>query len=320
MFSGFNHTLLDDPGFKEDSVREIIITPLLTRLGYSPSGPNRIIRSKSLKHPFIYAGTRKCPITLIPDYTLLHDTTALLVLDAKRPTEDVLKRENVQQAYSYAIHPEIKSQHFALCNGKSLAIFNVDVSEPLLVVAFEDYESKWTEIERYLAPRFLKQPLLRRFAPDFGSALKRMGLRETTKFTILGAQLNMFARVNDELMTATSNCEFVDIPHCTSFDFHPKLLPKLLEGIPEPLALQFRDALSRAPFQAAAELTIEVDIDTKLGEEIEGPHEKFIPLIIENVHASRFNHTPLAKEATDIPDYIFRLRKAYMIKSSDSEG
>jgi len=97
VFSGFNQSLLDDPDFKEDSVREIIITPLLTRLGYSPSGPNRIVRSKSLKHPFIYAGTRKCPVTLIPDYTLIHDEKALLVLDAKRPTEDILKRANVQQ-------------------------------------------------------------------------------------------------------------------------------------------------------------------------------------------------------------------------------
>jgi Type I restriction enzyme R protein N terminus (HSDR_N) len=319
MFSGFNRSLLDDPDFKEDSVREIIITPLLTRLGYSPSGPDRIVRSKTLKHPFIYAGTRKCPINIIPDYTLLANSKPVLVLDAKRPTEDVLSRENVQQAYSYAVHPEIKCQHFALCNGNSLVVFDVENSTPLLVISFDEYESKWTEIELYLAPRFLKQPSLRKFAPDFGSALKRMGLNENAKITMLAAQLNWFARLNDELMTATANCEFVDRAHCVSFDFHPRFLPDTLAGLPAPLAAQFSDALSRSPFQAAAELTIELDIDTRLGAEIDGQSEKFIPLVIERVLASRFNHTPLVDEATDIPAHVFRLRRVYKIRSLDSE-
>ena len=89
-------------------MREVIITPILNRLGYSLSGINRVIRSKSLAHPFIYAGIRKVPINLIPDYTLISDEKTVLVLDAKHPKEDVLSRANVQQAYSYAIHPEVK--------------------------------------------------------------------------------------------------------------------------------------------------------------------------------------------------------------------
>ena len=45
----FDFKLLDDPDFKEDSVREEIILPLLKYLGYSASGQNRIVRSKSLR-------------------------------------------------------------------------------------------------------------------------------------------------------------------------------------------------------------------------------------------------------------------------------
>ncbi|MFX8414342.1 hypothetical protein ABTL42_19795, partial [Acinetobacter baumannii] len=71
MFEDFDLALFDDPDFKEDSVREVIITPLLNRLGYRASGVDRVIRSKSLNHPFIYAGTRKLPIKLIPDYTIM---------------------------------------------------------------------------------------------------------------------------------------------------------------------------------------------------------------------------------------------------------
>jgi hypothetical protein len=123
-----------------------------------------------------------------------------------------------------------------------------------------------------------------------------------------------FARINDKLMTASCNCDFSDSPHCVSFDFAPTLLDQILSGLPAPLAEQFRDALSRAPFQASAENTIEVDIDTTIGVEIDNGSEKFIPLIIENVLASRFNHSPITAEATDIPDHIFRLRRAYKIR------
>jgi predicted type IV restriction endonuclease len=126
VFPDFDPSLLDNPEFKEDSVREVIITPILSRLGYTPSGSDRVVRSKALVHPFIYAGTRQVPITLIPDYTLLSEEKPVCVLDAKRPSEDILSRKHIQQAYSYAIHPEMKCADFALCNGRQLAVFSVD--------------------------------------------------------------------------------------------------------------------------------------------------------------------------------------------------
>ena len=161
MFGNFDPKLLDSSEFKEDSVRETIILPILARLGYQTSGQNRIIRSKTLVHPFIFVGTRKHPVIIIPDYTLIHDNQPLLILDAKSPTEDVLTRNHVQQAYSYAIHPEIRCKHFALYNGKRLAVFHVEQSEPLLVLSFNEFESHWSDIEKHLAPRFLLKSLSR---------------------------------------------------------------------------------------------------------------------------------------------------------------
>jgi len=319
MFTDFDPALLDDPEFKEDSVREVIITPILTRLGFRPSGSDRVVRSKSLNHPFIYAGTRKVPVKLIPDYTLLSGDNVILIIDAKRPTEDVLSRSNVQQVYSYAIHPEIKSQYFALCNGKSLALFNVDNAEPIFVVNFSEFESKWGEIEKHLLPKHLKNSMLKKYAPDFGCALARLGLAEGATISLFPLQLNFFAKLDDNNLTATANVEFAGKPHCVSFDFERRLLPEILAGLPTPLAEQFTYALSRAPFQAAAELAIELDAETKLGPEISVTNEKFRPLTIEKVIAARFNHQPLVDEATDIPDGVFRLRKAYVIKSTSQK-
>ncbi len=314
MFKGFNPTLLNDPEFKEDSVREVIIAPILQRLGYTASGQNRVVRSKSLVHPFIYCGTKKIPITLVPDYTLISDESTVLILDAKHPREDVLSRANIQQAYSYAVHPEIKCQHFALCNGNALVVFDVDKTKPCLNLPFSEFESKWNEIEKYLSPKHLKYPMLKQFAPDFGCALARLGFAEGGSVTLLPAQLNLFARLNDDMLTASANIEFAEKPHCVSFDFNRGLLPEILAGLPSWLADMFSRALSHAPFMAAAELAIEIDIDTKLGPEIEGELENYRPLLIKKVLAARFNHLHLPQEATDIPEGVFRLRKAYSVK------
>jgi hypothetical protein len=311
VFSDFDPSLLNSPEFKEDSVREVIITPILSRLGYTPSGSDRVIRSKTLVHPFIYAGTRKLPVTLIPDYTLLSEDKALCVLDAKSPSEDILSRQHVQQAYSYAIHPEIKCTNFALCNGKQLAVLSVDDPKPLLALAFHELEPRWTEVERFLAPRFLRNPSLRKFAPDLGIAFARLGLAKHAKIVILGMQLNLFARISDDLMTASANCLFADKEHCVSVDFHPRFLDAMLAGLPPQLAVQFRGALGRAPFKAAAEMVIEVDAELTLGDEVNNGNEQFVPLVVRKLTASRFNRSPDCPLATDIPDEVFRLRKAF---------
>ncbi len=60
--------ILDNPDFKEDSVREVIILPILKQLGYKSEN---IVRRKTLEHPFLKIGSKKRPIKLIPDYLLV---------------------------------------------------------------------------------------------------------------------------------------------------------------------------------------------------------------------------------------------------------
>ena len=316
MFGNFNPNLLNSPEFKEDSVREIIIVPILTRLGYQTSGQNRVVRSKTLVHPFIFAGTRKHPVTIIPDYTLLHNDQPILILDAKSPVEDILADNNIQQAYSYAIHPEIRCKHFALCNGKRLVVFHIDHAKPLLVLPFNEFESKWDEIEKHIAPRYLLQPDLRQFKPDLGFKFARLGIGVKSELVLIGVRLDLFARVNDKLFTAGANCDFGDEDHCVSFDFPTNLLDSILAGIPKSLGDQFRKALLCAPFVALADLVIEIDVEVRLGSETQGQFEPFIPLIITKILASRFNPSPVPNEPTDRPPHIFRLRNAFEIKQS----
>ena len=60
-------TIANDPDFKEDSVREVIILPIIKALGYTQEN---IIRSKTLQHPFLKIGSKKRPVNLVPDYAL----------------------------------------------------------------------------------------------------------------------------------------------------------------------------------------------------------------------------------------------------------
>ncbi|MCK5244482.1 MAG: type I restriction enzyme HsdR N-terminal domain-containing protein [Desulfobacterales bacterium] len=314
MFSGIKSELFDDPDFKEDSVREVVITPILSKLGYLLVGPSRVTRSKTLKHPYIRVGTRNHPVTTIPDYTLLHEEKPIFVLDAKGPKESVLKHEHIQQAYSYAIHPEVKCKEFGLCNGRQLAIFNVDQIEPILVLDFDEFESRWTEIEKHLSPKYLLKPELRRFSPDFGFKLNRLGVDKNTDLIIVGVRLNLFVKVDDNMITASANCDFGGVPHCVSFDFTPAMLDQMVAGLPEPLGDMFCEALNRAPFQAAAGLVIELDLTARLGEEIQVQHESFIPLLIQEIHESRFNPSLVPNDPNDIPLHVYQLRKAFKLR------
>ncbi|MCX7736081.1 MAG: DNA methyltransferase [Candidatus Kapabacteria bacterium] len=140
----------NNPDFKEDSVREIIILPILNKLGYKQSD---IVRSKSLKHPFLKIGSKKRPITLIPDYTLKVEDNYAWVLDAKSPKQNITDIDNVSQVYSYASHPEIRSTYFALCNGLEFALYRTNSTDkPILLFSLSEIEHYWDKLKLYLSP------------------------------------------------------------------------------------------------------------------------------------------------------------------------
>lgn len=68
VLDGFDFSLLDNPEFKEESVREEIILPIIKGLGYSANKPYQIIRSRRLLHPFVSIGSKRKEIFIIPDY------------------------------------------------------------------------------------------------------------------------------------------------------------------------------------------------------------------------------------------------------------
>lgn len=156
LFQDFDFALLDHPDFKEDSVRERLILPILYLLGYSDDGLNRIIRSRSLHHPFVKIGSQTRQITLIPDYLLLVENRPAWIWDAKSPTVPIHEGESVEQAYSYAIHPDIRTNLFALCNGHEFITFQIDQANPILYFHLSEWGVHWEKLYAKLAPSAFK--------------------------------------------------------------------------------------------------------------------------------------------------------------------
>jgi 16S rRNA G966 N2-methylase RsmD len=143
-------TLTQNPDFKEDSVREVIILPILKELGYSQEN---IVRSKTLQHPFLKIGSKKRPINLVPDYALKVENNFAWVLDAKAPDQKIINDDNVEQVYSYATHPEIRSNYFSLCNGLEFSVFRTnDTETPVLFFPIDEIEYHWKDLKMFLSP------------------------------------------------------------------------------------------------------------------------------------------------------------------------
>ncbi|MDR2152449.1 MAG: type I restriction enzyme HsdR N-terminal domain-containing protein [Helicobacteraceae bacterium] len=156
LFNGLDFKAIgNNPDFKEDSVRERIILPILMELGYSQ---DNIIRSKTLQHPFLKVGSgKKIPIKLIPDYLLKVGDCYAWVLDAKAPNQSVASDDNVGQAYSYAMHPEINASYFALCNGLEFALYRTSrVQTPILFFNVEEIDRNIEALKALVAPSSFK--------------------------------------------------------------------------------------------------------------------------------------------------------------------
>jgi DNA modification methylase len=154
LYHDFDFRRLDDPDFKEDSVCEALILPLLYRLGYRDA---QIVRSKKLNHPFLKIGSKKRPVQLVPDYLFKVEEHFAWVLDAKSPNQPVLESDHLEQIYSYAIHPEVRTKFFALCNGRAFALFRQDQEKPILHFELAEIEDYWDALTTFLAPAAFQQ-------------------------------------------------------------------------------------------------------------------------------------------------------------------
>jgi hypothetical protein len=158
---------VDLSGFNETDVREEIIAPLLRRLGYRTGSVNHIIRELSLSYPRISLGRKNKkkdpPLRGRADYILEVNSRLRWTIEAKGADVNITA-DDVEQAWTYANHTEVRAIYFALCNGKELVIYKTNESPdapPVYKIDFENFENGLQQLTNLLGP----EALLRDF-PD----------------------------------------------------------------------------------------------------------------------------------------------------------
>lgn len=149
----FDFTLLDSDEFKEDSVREFIIAPILADFGFTiknDKSPQRLelVLSKTLKAQIQIGSNKSIDTDLTPDYLLCVDSKAYCILDAKAPKIDINKGSKAQkQALSYML--AFECELYALCNGRKFIVFNAQ-GIALEVDLTNELDSKLPELKSLL--------------------------------------------------------------------------------------------------------------------------------------------------------------------------
>jgi Type I restriction enzyme R protein N terminus (HSDR_N) len=285
MFSDFDFSALDSVHYKEDAVREDLISPLLKALGYQPTGKQRMQRSQSLLHPFVMIGSQKRKVYIIPDYTLFYDNQVVLVLDAKRPSESIINSEHVEQAFSYAIHPEIRAKSYALCNGHEFMLYDIDRSGPVFRVKMTEIEQCWTEVLKHLSPEALLNHYHREFRADLGIFLKNAGFSESQDITFVDTRISSLGQTTGGVLTATTGAEIDGMGLQASFDMPMDVLPAILSCLPPQAAAMVTNALAAPGSSVWIGGVVEINWTVRLGKEEFGhyKHDPLIPLVVNTI-------------------------------------
>ena len=153
-----------EANFKEDSVREFIIAPLLQRLGFVARGKDSALEvqlSMRDRAKFQVGSNKEVEADFMPDYTLFVNNEIHCILDAKAPSESIAKDSRAyRQVLGYATH--FKTPFFALCNGIEFKLFSILGQEVALEIQLEsELESKFALLKQYLTTPLesLKQTL-----------------------------------------------------------------------------------------------------------------------------------------------------------------
>lgn len=283
MFEEFDFDLLENPEFREDSVREEIIVPIIKELGYSASGNNRIVRSRRLEHPFVSIGSSRINVSIIPDYLLMVGEDPLLVLDAKSPTENIRKSKHCEQGYSYAIHPEVRAKYYALCNGKEFLLYYISKFEPLLHFNLKSINEHLPTLKKILHPNILAAHEVIDYKPDCGMYLLKLGKKPGFIFILYMVHTNTVSKVSNNQYTTSTVVSFENQEFLASFDFDHSAFQQLLSLLPESQSEKIKIAIDHQPFQIHSKTEeFLFGVASELGNVIhENNEEQYVPFVVK---------------------------------------
>lgn len=173
----------------ETDVREIVVRPLLHRLGYRHGTDANIRTEVVLKYPSMFLGRKKPAkdpqLAGRADYICEVISYGRWVVEVKSPAE-ALDTETVHQAHSYAAHPEVGAEFILITNGRRFVLYRTSfLDNSLLDFLHENLEENVIKLFNIVGPEAIRKLCnLVRF--DAGKPLGK-GLR--SEITIIGGSI-----------------------------------------------------------------------------------------------------------------------------------
>ena len=145
----------------EQDVRETIVRPLIERLGYRHGTDANIITEKTLRYEKAFLGRKNPkkdpPLVGRADYICEVVSFGRWVVEVKAPTESI-SQDAVEQAHTYASHPEIAATFFLVTNGRTFQLYETSrLSEPALAWDYEDGDDNLLRLFNVLSPAAFKK-------------------------------------------------------------------------------------------------------------------------------------------------------------------
>lgn len=163
----------------EADVREEFITPFLTLLGYRRGTVYDILREHNLVYPYSSLGRKKKTDRLLTgraDYILSINGVGRWVIEAKPPNVQI-SNDDVEQALTYARHPEISASLCVITNGLETHIYEANSIAGLEPVGIEENSNPIqlaTDLSFLLSPENFAHRFRRRVANLHGGFAKGM--------------------------------------------------------------------------------------------------------------------------------------------------
>jgi hypothetical protein len=154
-------TVPDFASMNETDVREIIVRPLLERLGYRHGTDANIRTEQRLTYAHTFLGRKNPkkdpPLAGRADYICDAISFGRWVVEVKAPGEE-LTQNAIQQAHTYAAHPEVAAAFFLVTNGRDFKLYETGkLAEPILEWSFNDTNVIWWRLFNIISPEAIKK-------------------------------------------------------------------------------------------------------------------------------------------------------------------
>lgn len=157
------HSIGTTPDFSsmnETDVRETIVRPLIENLGYRHGTDAYIRTEQTLRYGKAFLGrknpTRDPDLVGRADYICGVVSFGSWVVEVKSPAEP-LTQETVEQAHTYAAHPEIAASHFLVTNGREFRLYETSrLESPVLTWKFQDTDDNSLRLFNVLSPAAIR--------------------------------------------------------------------------------------------------------------------------------------------------------------------